>query len=259
MENTKKIKIEDDTKNLKDEVDILKKAILKLIDKTKSLENDKVEMKTDINDLIDALKYEEKNKVEMKTHISNSIDEIKSLEKDKVEMKIHINNLIDKTKSLENDKVEMKTHINNLIDKTKSLENEKVEMKIRIDILYEKHYRIARTIFDNYNIHQDMIEKLSQTIDKDCDSISDIIYHSVGSFEQFKKTTFIKYCCICRNKIDLYCIECEKLNLISTCLIQKLKCGHSFHYHCFQRWLSQRYMCPLDNSFPETESFYKRS
>jgi len=71
----------------------------------------------------------------------------------------------------------------------------------------------------------------------------------------------ISNCAICRNHQMDYCIECQALKpagdekIFEDDVIMKLEscveawgvCNHSYHFHCIERWLTSRKVCPLDN------------
>ena len=57
-------------------------------------------------------------------------------------------------------------------------------------------------------------------------------------------------CAICRNSLQLPCLECTANQMASqqeSCTIAWGVCNHAFHFHCIARWLTSRNVCPLDN------------
>jgi len=57
-------------------------------------------------------------------------------------------------------------------------------------------------------------------------------------------------CAICRTHIMEKCIECAPIansEEAEKCVSAWGQCGHAFHYHCIQKWLKTRPVCPLDN------------
>ncbi|MDP2437971.1 MAG: hypothetical protein Q8P67_19690 [archaeon] len=63
----------------------------------------------------------------------------------------------------------------------------------------------------------------------------------------------VEHCAICRNQIMTVCIECQASRAQSQeapkeCKVAWGTCCHVFHYHCIQRWLETRNVCPLDNA-----------
>jgi len=53
-------------------------------------------------------------------------------------------------------------------------------------------------------------------------------------------------CPICKNSYTNCCIQCECQETNDECTIEYGSCGHSFHQHCLQRFLSKNNVCPLD-------------
>ncbi len=68
--------------------------------------------------------------------------------------------------------------------------------------------------------------------------------------------TFTETCGICRNNLTNYCIACQSHFNIQKpedskdgpkCVGVMGTCGHSFHFHCIDKWIKTRKVCPLDN------------
>ncbi|KCV73338.1 hypothetical protein H696_00877 [Fonticula alba] len=74
----------------------------------------------------------------------------------------------------------------------------------------------------------------------------------------------IENCAICRNHIMDRCINCQARQSSASgpgdtpgsgssstgeteCSVSWGQCGHAFHYHCINKWLRARNVCPLDN------------
>lgn len=60
-----------------------------------------------------------------------------------------------------------------------------------------------------------------------------------------------KDCSICRNCLENPCVECERSTNISSCVVSNAKCGHVFHKHCIDKWISQQKystLCPICKS-----------
>ncbi len=60
----------------------------------------------------------------------------------------------------------------------------------------------------------------------------------------------IDTCAICKNNVQDPCIECQALqdsNQQIDCTVAWGVCNHTFHYHCINKWLKTRPVCPLDN------------
>ena len=54
-----------------------------------------------------------------------------------------------------------------------------------------------------------------------------------------------KDCNICRNCLESPCVECETNTNISSCVVSNAKCGHVYHKHCIDKWVSQQKYTPL--------------
>ncbi|OHT10959.1 RING finger [Tritrichomonas foetus] len=52
-------------------------------------------------------------------------------------------------------------------------------------------------------------------------------------------------CTICRSLFIAPCVNCEVNGETEACPIQEGCCGHMFHMHCIERWLTQDPTCPL--------------
>ena len=63
-------------------------------------------------------------------------------------------------------------------------------------------------------------------------------------------------CAICRNHIMDPCIECQaQKDNTKDCICASGQCSHAFHFHCVQRWLKTRNVCPMCNQEWEYENF----
>jgi len=61
-------------------------------------------------------------------------------------------------------------------------------------------------------------------------------------------------CELCRNNVVDLCVDCvnNELNYTKrddkqTCIITHGTCGHGFHKHCIDKWLTSHNKCPIDN------------
>ncbi|GAA5922484.1 SCF ubiquitin ligase complex subunit HRT1 [Sporobolomyces koalae] len=77
-------------------------------------------------------------------------------------------------------------------------------------------------------------------------------------------------CAICRNHIMDLCIECQAnqgsvtneesdedpVRMIPGTVAWGV-CNHAFHFHCINRWLKTRQVCPLDNRDWELQKYGK--
>lgn len=63
------------------------------------------------------------------------------------------------------------------------------------------------------------------------------------------KTTYSD-CPICKVKLEQTCTQCESTNVDGnmTCCVSKGKCGHCFHKHCIDKWISSSNICPVCNT-----------
>ncbi|KAH8281199.1 hypothetical protein KR018_011922 [Drosophila ironensis] len=78
------------------------------------------------------------------------------------------------------------------------------------------------------------------------------------AFAQWAYLAIPENCAICRNRINLLCIECQANQIpgkTMECPQSYGECQHGYHFHCISRWLQTRYVCPLDNKAWE----YKRT
>ncbi|ORD97972.1 RBX1 [Hepatospora eriocheir] len=64
----------------------------------------------------------------------------------------------------------------------------------------------------------------------------------------------VETCAICRNHLMDMCIECHDNLEDDLCTISWGKCGHAFHRHCIQRWLTTKNICPLDTQVWKEEN-----
>ncbi|CAG2165055.1 unnamed protein product [Oppiella nova] len=68
-------------------------------------------------------------------------------------------------------------------------------------------------------------------------------------------------CAICRNNIMEFCIECQAQcgsggdPGAESCTVAQGVCNHGFHFHCINRWLKTRAVCPLDNTEWEFQKY----
>lgn len=66
-----------------------------------------------------------------------------------------------------------------------------------------------------------------------------------------KYTTIQELCCICKNRLEDICIECQANSINNKLDCPNIDgtpgCNHTFHNHCMNRWLKSRAVCPLDN------------
>lgn len=56
-------------------------------------------------------------------------------------------------------------------------------------------------------------------------------------------------CCICQNKLNGKCPECEDKDSICESIFGI--CNHAYHYHCITEWLKNNNKCPLDRKYWE--------
>lgn len=53
-------------------------------------------------------------------------------------------------------------------------------------------------------------------------------------------------CAICREKLVQICVHCSVDNTQDVmCYPSKGKCGHIFHKHCIDKWLTGSTICPI--------------
>lgn len=53
-------------------------------------------------------------------------------------------------------------------------------------------------------------------------------------------------CVICKEKMVSLCIECStNQTKDSKCDVSRANCGHSFHKHCIDKWLTSATNCPI--------------
>lgn len=59
----------------------------------------------------------------------------------------------------------------------------------------------------------------------------------------------IDTCAICKNQVQDPCVECQSKDdnqNAPVCEISWGVCNHTFHFHCINKWLQTRPVCPLD-------------
>ena len=95
------------------------------------------------------------------------------------------------------------------------------------------------------------------SLDKDSDKKEiDIVEDDSFVVKSWKANTCWKWnikidnCPICREHLQEPCIECignASFSGVGEYTIARGGCNHTFHYHCINRWLKQRQVCPLCN------------
>lgn len=52
-------------------------------------------------------------------------------------------------------------------------------------------------------------------------------------------------CSLCKTNLMDVCVSCVKKNSLK-CVYATGECGHKFHYHCIESWLTSHTLCPID-------------
>ena len=78
------------------------------------------------------------------------------------------------------------------------------------------------------------------------------------------KRQHVDKCAICRGAVDQRCGECDQSGEDRACqgTVGSAVCAHVFHTECIERWLRNRFTCPLCNHtwmFPHGLSLQERS
>ena len=73
---------------------------------------------------------------------------------------------------------------------------------------------------------------------------------SWSPFATWKFKTTYSDCPICKVKLEQTCTQCESTHVKGDliCDVSQGKCGHSFHKHCIDKWISQSSVCPICNT-----------
>ena len=53
-------------------------------------------------------------------------------------------------------------------------------------------------------------------------------------------------CCICRGSFLDPCSECYVKGITDACPVATGRCGHQYHLHCIEKWITRSNTCPLD-------------
>jgi E3 ubiquitin-protein ligase RBX1 len=71
-------------------------------------------------------------------------------------------------------------------------------------------------------------------------------------------------CAICKSNLMEPCVDCQndaqntqQQDKKFECITATGDCGHSFHLHCINKWLSKRNVCPLDSQPWEFKKYNK--
>ena len=52
-------------------------------------------------------------------------------------------------------------------------------------------------------------------------------------------------CLICQSLFAFPCAECEVKGITDACPTVRGRCGHEYHLHCIEKWVSRNPTCPL--------------
>jgi hypothetical protein len=66
-------------------------------------------------------------------------------------------------------------------------------------------------------------------------------------FGYWRFSTSVTDCQICKEIFESPCLKCTKTHVNGelVCDVSKGKCGHSFHRHCIDSWITKNNVCPI--------------
>ena len=77
-------------------------------------------------------------------------------------------------------------------------------------------------------------------------STAKIVIKDITLHGEWKWNNSYDTCPICRESLTNNCITCIN-TCNNSCKVVNGKCGHYYHYHCIQEWLTKKNVCPMCN------------